>query len=233
MSNFHAADYLSSLPYELRRWYRRLDSCGHSILSISPHAVHLFPNAAITGLLIPCPVKTVLRGYSIRDGYVWLNPETHCYDKELGLVVDDEDEELDTECYLNYLRIVNDGAEILETNYFQLTTCKFFLSVNARSYRLLIPEMIESSINEMKSCEYAIISYADNAYEILFEDHTDNPYQMQSDIRATDRIPLKSEMPCSENLILSVWISPARKVLELPARIRRVKSLPYCRPWGK
>jgi len=129
------------------------------------------------------------------------------------------------------LRIKNDGQEIVSTNFFEVSKKSFFLSMNAKAFRLLLPENFVSSIDEIKTGEYAIISYADNGYDITFEDHTDYPFSLQSEIGATDRIPRRCELPCSSDLILSVWINPTIKVLEMPARVRRVSHIPCGLPW--
>lgn len=129
------------------------------------------------------------------------------------------------------LKIENDGREITKTNFFEICKNAFFLSMNSRAFRLLLSANHEPSIKEMKTGEYAIISYADNGYDITFEDHTDYPFSLQSELRATDRIPLRSELPCSHDLILSIWIAPCNKVLEMPARVRRVSHIPCGLPW--
>ncbi|MCI2421112.1 hypothetical protein MOQ72_27080 [Saccharopolyspora sp. K220] len=84
--------YPTSLPDELAPWHCYLSDCGHSIAvavakRIGPHPTE--------DDLVPAPVKTVLRvGWTMIDGYVVCDLPYH---DELGLLVDEHDEELDSE----------------------------------------------------------------------------------------------------------------------------------------
>ena len=82
------------------------------------------------------------------------------------------------------IEIKNNGPEILHTNFWstEYSKDKYLLSPNAGCFRLLVPRNLEHAIKEMKECDYAIISTIKDpslgklSLEILFEDHSDNPY---------------------------------------------------------
>lgn len=77
--------YPGLLP-ELARWYVYPADSGHSLMAIP---TSLYGSAAPKDLLVPVPVRTVLRlGWTIRDGWLVVPVE---YDEALGLVVPEED----------------------------------------------------------------------------------------------------------------------------------------------
>lgn len=80
--------YHSDLPNELSPWYLYPYDSGHSILCVLKADWDLHTDK--TQLQVPVPVKTVLRGYEIRDGFVVVDVP---YDETLGLRAPPEDDE--------------------------------------------------------------------------------------------------------------------------------------------
>jgi hypothetical protein len=76
--------YPGRLGRELQVWHAYVLDSGHSIFCLLA--------GQEDGGLIPAPVRSVLRGYTIReDGYVVADLP---YDRQLGLLVPEDDEEL-------------------------------------------------------------------------------------------------------------------------------------------
>lgn len=135
------------------------------------------------------------------------------------------------------LHIENAGADIISTNFWDLDINKkgkFFLSINAGAFRLLVPEDKEAEIKEMKTAKLVIISQGfwreanSPAFEILFEDYSDNPYVLYITTTAADRSVLEKQQI---GLTFSVWIKGCKKVLELPCNFRQVSTIPYLKEW--
>lgn len=72
------------------------------------------------------------------------------------------------------------------------------------------------------------------AAEVLFDDRSDSPFALHTELAAFDRVPPDSDAgkPCR----LSVWVlaqdgrTPA-KVIDLPCVYRRARAIPDLRPW--
>jgi hypothetical protein len=80
--------YPQTLPPELQRWYCYPLDGGHSIVVAiaSRYASDRSPEE----FLVPAPVKTVLRGYESRDGYIVVDLP---YNNDVGLITPAGDEE--------------------------------------------------------------------------------------------------------------------------------------------
>lgn len=87
----HDTPYHSKLPSDIEDWHCYVEDCGHSILCLPKCMVdEAFATDNIQVFLTPIAVRTVLRGYSIRDGYVVVDVE---YDRFLGIDTPDDDDE--------------------------------------------------------------------------------------------------------------------------------------------
>jgi len=80
--------YPHPLPPELRQWYCYTIDGGHSIMIAVK--THYSPDKGVDEFLVPAPVKTVLRGYERKDGYILVDLP---YSAKIGLVVPECDEE--------------------------------------------------------------------------------------------------------------------------------------------
>lgn len=80
--------YHSPLPAELSAWYAYCSDGGHCIVCCLEQ--DYCPDTDLTDYLVPVPVMTVLRGYSVKNGYAVASVP---YSKDLGLLAPEEDAE--------------------------------------------------------------------------------------------------------------------------------------------
>lgn len=141
------------------------------------------------------------------------------------------------------IQIQNNETEIVSTNYWQTENAQrglFYLSINAGTFRLLVPSIQESAIAEMATAKEVIISRGPwpdhgkyDALEILFEDNSDSPFVIQILPEQADRLPLDSDRDKQgqpPRWIFSIWTQDGKK-LARPARYRLVKKIPWMKPW--
>lgn len=85
--------YPGTLPADLAPWHCYTVDGGHSILATIPLLLTANPTDP-DSFLVPIPVKSVLRGYELREpGYVLALSPRISYDRNLGLVTPREDDE--------------------------------------------------------------------------------------------------------------------------------------------
>ncbi len=143
---------------------------------------------------------------------------------------------------MDSLRIENHGALIVSTNYWDMEierAGKVFCSTNAGAIRLLLPRSMRPILNALRTAEYVIVSRGPwvrmglaEAVEILFEDHTNEPFALHLSPEAFDLLP--AEPTSGQEWTLSVWdIKKGRphKALERRCFWRRVALLPCLEPW--
>lgn len=132
----------------------------------------------------------------------------------------------------------NNGPEILSSTFWQSEGARrgiFHLSSNAGAFRLLVPQVQESVIAEMRTAREVVVSRGpwpaqrkDDALEILFDDGTDNHFALHLSIEQTDRLPLAEN--AAQKWTFTAWTlqggEPA-KVLTLDCYYRLVPDLPY------
>ena len=89
---------------------------------------------------------------------------------------------------------------------------------------------------DMKTAEYVILTrgpwpQAQNrmSWELLFEDHSDNPFAIHLIPEMSDRAIPPSDI--GRHVAFSAWTQSGH-VLQLPGRVRSAKSLPDLRPWS-
>lgn len=131
--------------------------------------------------------------------------------------------------------IGNAGADIASTNYFQSSQAAsglFYISWNASTARILIPDNKLSEIDEMRTGRVCVISRGRlqgvDCLELMFDDGSDEPYVLYLDIRCTDRVIT----PGNEPFKVAAWTSRG-KAAEWNGRYRVVKRLPCLVPWRK
>jgi hypothetical protein len=141
----------------------------------------------------------------------------------------------------NVLVVENDGPEILATNYWELPAAaagKFLVSVNAGAFRLLLPPSLArlETVSDMASAEGVAISRgpwpaADqaDAFEIVFDDRTSEPFVLYTSAAAFDRLPVDAD--AAREWLLSVWVAGPLRLFERPCRYRRSRRLPDLRRW--
>lgn len=137
------------------------------------------------------------------------------------------------------LTIGNDGPEIVSTSFWQTSinrNHKFYLSINAGAFRLLVPSVHEDILNgELKPTKEVIVSRGpwalannEDSLELLFEDNTDSPYSIHLSPPQIDLFPDDTFLESGH--VFSVW-AESGKLFEFKAKYRRVESLPWLKPW--
>ncbi|MBI9016296.1 MAG: hypothetical protein JEZ07_03435 [Phycisphaerae bacterium] len=140
-----------------------------------------------------------------------------------------------------FIMVENNVTDLIGSNYWETELAKkgfFYLSINAGAFRLLVPKKMMHLIPEFKTGEYCIISKGPSmesihpfALELLFEDHTSCPYQLNLCAGQVDRNPSKTDV--NKKHKLSIWTEGCNKVLEMDAYFRTVGKLPYMKPLDK
>lgn len=141
------------------------------------------------------------------------------------------------------IQIENDGPELIWTNYWDTEHAKagyVYLTTNAGCFRLLAPPGKGLSLDEMREASEVIITRAPwpemgkhDALEIMFEDGSNSPYCLHIVSEQVDRMPLDSDRDRPgepPRWKLAVYNQDGKQV-ELPARYRRAKKLPYLKAW--
>ena len=152
--------------------------------------------------------------------------------------------------------IKNHGPLILSTDYWGSAmerAGKFYVSVNAGAFRLLVPATQEGLVPDMRAAKGCAVSrgrFHDtfgldhlvgtfregaDAIEILFDDLTTNPIALHFSPESFDRLPTAEN--AGREWVLSVWTQPRRnkphKVMDRPCRYRLAAKIPDLRPWDK
>jgi hypothetical protein len=141
------------------------------------------------------------------------------------------------------LRIENDGPLVANTNFWSTAAAKagkFFLSINAGAFRLLVPSQHQGALREMRSAHTVVVSRGPwpaqrlaDALELLFDDGSEDPFSLHLSPEACDR--LLPDTDSAREWTCSVWVhlvgERCRQALTKPAYYRRVRHLPDLRPW--
>lgn len=119
------------------------------------------------------------------------------------------------------IKIANDGASIVSTNYFstpQAKAGKFFVSINSSCFRVLLPDPIASSyLNEMRTGCCVEVERNGESLTFWFNDGSESPFRLETNSHGMDRMPSSGDAGRSD-LSLAVYIDGPEKVLELPAK---------------
>jgi len=135
------------------------------------------------------------------------------------------------------ITISNNKQLIASTNYWHSDYAKngkYFLSWNAGTARLLMPNICINHLNEMKTAEYVIISrgfwsaQGTDGLELLFEDNSDNPFLLTIASEQTDRTLPDDNQGGGFEVV--VWTDKGIQ-LTLPGKYRRVEILPCMEEW--
>ncbi|MDA0814563.1 MAG: hypothetical protein O3C21_19485, partial [Verrucomicrobia bacterium] len=112
---------------------------------------------------------------------------------------------------LDGMIIENDGAEITG---WQLPAGfdagqKFLVSINARAFRIILPRAYVPYLRELETGTIVHITRENwqgvDAFKIMFDDGTEEPFTLQTDVQASDRIPWAQDSG-RVDLQCSVWI---------------------------
>lgn len=129
----------------------------------------------------------------------------------------------------------NKGAEIAATNYFDTEHARnglFYVSWNASTARILVPECCSSHINEMRTGRICVISRGifkgHDSLELMFDDDSDAPYALHIGMGSVDR-EIKND---NTEFKVAAW-TRSGKAAEWEGKYRVVKKLPHMTPWTK
>jgi len=133
------------------------------------------------------------------------------------------------------LRIENDGPRIRATNYWESEAAGrgyAYVSVNAGTFRLLLPPALETALADMATAREIVISrgpWTDagkaDGLEILFDDGSSSPYALHLSIEQIDRVPLDAD--AGRQVVCTVWTLGPKLALSRPAYYRRVPRIPW------
>ena len=137
------------------------------------------------------------------------------------------------------ITIANDGPDIVFTDYWateQAAHGAVYFSINAGTFRLLVPPAFAGEIEEWRLAHEVIVSRGPwpdqgraDALEILFWDDTSSPYAIHIGAGQTDRLPPDTDRDRRDQpprWKFSAWTQEG-KALELPCRYRVVKRIPW------
>lgn len=133
---------------------------------------------------------------------------------------------------MSMLVVQNNGREIAATNYWELGTDKVLFSVNAGALRLLVPLGRENQALEMATGKVAVLSigkdkrYGYERAHLMFDDGTDTPFAIESNLTAFDRLPTRHD-DGKPGLECIVYGNGLRVYARLPLVIRHTRCPDY------
>ncbi len=140
------------------------------------------------------------------------------------------------------LAVQNHGPLIVASNYWTLPAARagrVLISINAGAFRLLIPASQEPMIADMLTAKEILVTRAPwpeagllDAFEVLFDDRTDDPFALHLSPASFDRVPEDADIAIP--WLFTAWTAPRRgrphKALERACWYRRAPSIPWLRP---
>jgi hypothetical protein len=137
------------------------------------------------------------------------------------------------------LVIANDGARLVETNYWQTDNARvglMFLTTNAGCTRLLVPPSQVHSIPDMtRNVREVVLTRGEwrgtpGCIEVMFEDGSSSPFCLHIDPKQQDRRWLPSNE--GKRWRFAIY-TEAGKVADFSRCFMRTRpTLPYVEPWG-
>lgn len=132
--------------------------------------------------------------------------------------------------------IENNGPEIVKTNFWETEwneRGRFYLSVNAGTFRLLVPDAHFHWYPEIQNTKEVVITQGidriqkKEMVEILFDDHTNYPIVLCLAKAQTDRVGTSKH----EGYPFLVYLEGCFLVSRFTCYWRQAKTLPYLKPW--
>ncbi len=137
------------------------------------------------------------------------------------------------------LVIANEGAEIIQTNYWQTEGHAhglFFLSTNAGTMRLLVPAKWLQAVPEMTTGVVEVVltrgrsEGVDDVVEVMFEDRSNTPYRLALDPGQLDRKWTPGDE--GKRWAFAIYTEASGKVAEFTrCFLRSREALPCLEPW--
>lgn len=143
----------------------------------------------------------------------------------------------------------NDGPLVLRSNYWQTEMASegfYYVSPNAGVIRMLVPESRRVEIADMRTAEEVVLTRGVHTgrgswpeykgrelMEILFDDHTDNPFALWLSLEQWERLP-DSQTDYGRTWEFTAWEDrrgTPHRVLTKLCYLRKA-PLPCMQPWG-
>ena len=138
----------------------------------------------------------------------------------------------------SFTMVQNDGERLVESDYWDSEPAHkglFFASFNAGHLRLLVPDSLHSTISEILTGKYAVVThglYSQSGrylYEIMFEDGSSSPYCLMISPSQFDREFSIAEA-ASQDRKLIVYRRGCVEVTRMPVFFREAARLPCLKP---
>ena len=133
------------------------------------------------------------------------------------------------------LTIQNDRNKIISTNYWASELNSkglYYISINAGTFRILVPDIYEDLKSEFETGKDIIITtgkeQGSDAVEILFDDHSSDPFRLLVDQQQLDRIPINKDYNKFHSLLM--YTKDCKLILSSKVYLRKVKNLPCLKP---
>jgi hypothetical protein len=107
---------------------------------------------------------------------------------------------------MNIIRVDNNGPELISSNFWGGGLARaglYYLTPNAGALRLLVPQSREVEISEMLTAKEVIVTRGTHRQaarpmvEILFDDHTPDPFVLQLSLEQIERgFSDAGDLPC-------------------------------------
>lgn len=141
------------------------------------------------------------------------------------------------------ISIENDGPRLVATNYWEVAEYqaagKFYLSINERCLRVLVPRSRSADTRDMAAGKIAVLSIGPckdwggiEVAHLMFDDSSESPYCLFSELRAFDVLPSPADDTRTDLTCAIYAASPdltPRLCGTLPLRIRHT-SIPNFAP---
>lgn len=134
--------------------------------------------------------------------------------------------------------IHNDGPRLASTNYWEVAEYqaagKFYLSINERCLRVLVPRSRTAEARDMEAGNIAVLSIGPckdwggiEVAHLMFDDGSDSPYCLFSELRAFDVLPARTDDGRTD-LTCAVYVAAPdlspQLVCTMPLRIRHTPT---------
>jgi len=138
------------------------------------------------------------------------------------------------------LTIRNQGARVLFTNYWETEYNDngiFYLSLNAGGFRLFVPGGMEYALTDMKTAKDVVVSRGawpemglTDGIEILFDDHTENPFALHLTTPSCDSLPAEEHKLKEGFTVWTLHYGAPKCRITRPCWFRHVPYIPFMEP---
>jgi hypothetical protein len=135
----------------------------------------------------------------------------------------------------------NDRTLLKASNFWDSELAKegaLFVSINAKTFRVLVPDSLEKFIADMATAKMVVVSRGpwpeeglDDAFEMLFDDESNQPMALHLTSKQFATLPAKSDAGRTD-LFCSAWTKgPVLRVGPLKCAYRHSPMIPDLSSW--